>query len=381
MQKTALHDKHVKLGAKMTDFHGWDMPLYYQSILDEHAAVRQAAGLFDISHMGQVLVSGAGALETLNALVVSDVAQVGVGRACYTMLTNEQGGIVDDLIIYRVGALEYLVIINCGNRAIDVEWITRRATPQTGIEPISDGRAILALQGPQAAAVMSDSLGGVDVKRLGRFDLMAVEALGSRGWLARTGYTGSDGFEVFCDDAHAVRLWSRLLAPPSAGLERGRTLGVLPAGLGARDTLRLEAGLRLYGTDMSDSTTPYEADLGWTVAVNKPFFLGKDALARQKASGVAKKLVGFELAGGPVPRHDCQITAGGRPLGAVTSGTFSIMLGKPIGMGYIEAAAAKPGTAIQVVIRAKAYPATIVKMPFWRKHEAPPSAVPTAERA
>jgi aminomethyltransferase len=356
IQKTALHDEHLRLGAKMTDFHGWDMPLYYTSILDEHTSVRVAVGIFDISHMGQVWVSGPGALQALNELVVSDLSQVGLGRACYTLLTNERGGIVDDLIIYRTGGQDFLVIVNCANRGKDVDWITQHVRAQVDIKDISAGRAILAIQGPKVVALLEGIL-GTSVSGLGRFSAIPLSGWGHRAWIARTGYTGSDGFELFLEDAHARKLWQRCLA---SGMCK-------PVGLGARDTLRLEAGLRLYGTDMDDDTSPYEADLGWTVAINKPSFIGKDVLVKQKASGVSRKMAGFELPEGPVPRSGCALMAGGRQVGSVTSGTFSLMLKKPIGVGYVEPASAAVGTTLGVAIRSKEFPATVVKLPFWRK--------------
>lgn len=365
MNRTALHPEHLKLGAKMTDFHGWDMPLYYTSILEEHASVRTAVGLFDISHMGQVWVSGPSALDSLNELVVSDVANVGQGRACYTMLVNEQAKILDDIILYRLTEREFLVIINCANRERDVAWLKSHAKPGTEVRHISQGRSILAVQGPKSAELFAAVLDAA-VSGLGRFGVLPAPELGAQCWVARTGYTGSDGFECFLPDAQAVRLWQRLL-------EKGADLGARPVGLGARDTLRLEAGLRLYGTDMDDTTTPYEAGLGWTVAIHKPSFLGQHVLVQQKANGVARSLVGFEMSHGPVPRHGCGLWAnpadsgaGGRQVGQVTSGTFSPVLSKPIGMGYVEAALAKPGTALEVDIRLKRHPATVVKMPFWR---------------
>ena len=358
MQKTAFHAEHLRLGAKMTDFHGWDMPLYYTSILDEHTSVRTAAGIFDISHMGQAWVSGPGSLETLNELIVSDLTQVGEGRACYTLLTNARGGIVDDIIVYRVGKQEFLVIVNCANRRKDVAWIVEHQRPGTHVGDISLGRSILAIQGPQVAPLLEQVL-ETPVSGLGRFSAMRLSGWGSRAWIARTGYTGSDGFELFLEDAPALRVWKRCL-------EVGAPLDPKAIGLGARDTLRLEAGLRLYGTDMDEATTPYEADLGWTVAINKPSFIGKDVLVSQKAAGGTKRLVGIELPEGPVPRTGCALTAEGRQVGSVTSGTFSLMLNKPIGLGYVETRAASPGTALQVMIRSKPYPATVVKLPFWR---------------
>ena len=358
MNKTALHSFHRALNAKMTDFHGWEMPLYYTSILEEHQAVRTAAGIFDISHMGQVWVSGPGALETLNELVVSDVSNVGEGRACYTMFLNEQGGMLDDVICYRLGPQDYLVIVNCATRDGDVAWMQAHRRGAVEVRDISAGRAIVAVQGPRAGPLLEDIL-GVRVNALGRFDVAPIPALGTQAWVARTGYTGSEGFELFVPDRDAQRVWTQ-------ALERGRPREVAPVGLGARDTLRLEAGLRLYGTDMDTTTTPYDADLGWTVAVNKPSFIGKEALVRQRAQGLSRRLVGFELVDGPVPRHGFALLVEGRQVGRVTSGTFSPTLNKSIGMGYVEPSFAQPSTTLQLIIRGKTYSVTVVKLPFWK---------------
>jgi aminomethyltransferase len=312
--------------------------------------------------MGQLLVSGSSALATLNELVVSDLAQVGPQRACYTLIVNEQGGIVDDVIVYALRPEEYLVIVNCATHASDHEWLLSHRRGDVTIHDISSGRSILAIQGPQAAPLLDEIL-DAGVSGMGRFGLAPLRSLGEQAWIARTGYTGSDGFEIFLNNAHAARLWHLLI-------ERGGARGLAPVGLGARDTLRLEAGLRLYGTDMDQTTSPYEADLGWTVAIHKPLFFGKDVLVQQKAQGMARRLVGFELEAGPVPRHGCPILLDGRQVGAVTSGTFSPCLNKPIGMGYVETALAKPGTKLEVVIRTRRYPVTVVKLPFWRAETA-----------
>ena len=373
MNRTALYPEHLKLNAKMTDFHGWEMPLYYTSVIEEHQCVRTAVGVFDISHMGQLWVSGRGAMETLNELVVSDIAEVAEGRACYTLLLNQQGGIRDDVIVYRVASHEYLVIVNCANRDKDDAWVREHRRGKVDIRDISAGRSILAIQGPNAAQTLEDIL-DTRVSGLGRFGLAPIRGMGEQAWIARTGYTGSDGFEVFLPDAHALRLW-RLL------LEGGRPRGLQPMGLGARDTLRLEAGLRLHGSDIDETTSPYEADLGWTVALHKPSFIGKAALAQQKASGLTRRLVGFELVQGPVPRKGFPLFADGRQVGVVTSGTFSPSLNKPIGMGYIETAFAQPGTVLQVVIRTQRHAATVVKLPFWRAAKPNPVLVETQRTA
>ena len=376
MNKTALHDQHVRLGAKMTDFHGWDMPLYYTSILEEHQAVRAAAGIFDISHMGQVLVSGPDAVRTLDGLMVSDLSQVAEGRACYTLMLNETGGILDDLIIYRIGPADYLVIVNCGNRTSDVAWMQAHVQGRTTITDISQGRSILAVQGPLSCRVLEQLL-DARVTSLGRFGIAPIRTMGPDACIARTGYTGSDGFELFLPDQHAKRVWDMVLA-------QAKPYGVQPVGLGARDTLRVEAGLRLYGTDMDAATSPIEVGLDWTVAIGKAGFIGQDVLVRQRQEGVSRKFVGFELSQGPVPRHGADLTVDGRRVGVVTSGTFSPILGRPLGMGYVEPALAKPGTMLTVTVRAQKYAATVVKMPFW-KGEAKQAALgsgtaPNAER-
>jgi aminomethyltransferase len=294
----------------------------------------------------------------LNELVVSDLTQVADGRACYSLLVNEEGGILDDVIVYCLDSRKYLVVVNCANRAKDHQWLVAHRQGAVEVRDISTGRSILAIQGPKAAQVLENAL-ETRVSGLGRFGLTPIRSLREQGWVARTGYTGSDGFEVFLPDAQALRLWQRLL-------EQGRQAGLQPVGLGARDTLRLEAGLRLYGSDMDETTSPYEADLGWTVAIHKPSFSGKEALVQQKANGVTRRLMGFELAHGPVPRNGFALLADGRQVGTVTSGTFSPTLNKPIGLGYVEVAFAKPGTRLQVLIRNHHHAATVVKLPFWR---------------
>ena len=376
LHKTALHDRHRQLGAKMTDFHGWEMPLYYTSILEEHQAVRQAFGVFDVSHMGQVLVSGPEAARTLDAVLVSDVGRLGNERACYTLMLNEAGGIMDDLIIYRIGEQEYLIIVNCGNRQVDVEWLAAHRLGQTMVTDISQGRSILAVQGPKACRVLEQIL-DARVTSLGRFGIAPIRTMGTEACIARTGYTGSDGFELFLPDHHAKRLWDLVLT-------QAKPLGASPVGLGARDTLRIEAGLRLYGTDMDTATSPWEVGLDWTVAINKPAFIGKDALVAQRQQGITRKFVGFELSQGPVPRGGTELTAEGKRVGTVTSGTFSPILNRPLGMGYVEPVFATPGTALTVTVRSQRYTGTVVKLPFWKGEPKQPaltsSVAPTLEK-
>ncbi len=358
MNKTAFYDRHRQLGAKMTAFNGWEMPLYYTSIIEEHKAVREALGVFDVSHMGQVLVTGPDALSTLNELLVSDISQVGEGRACYTLMLNETGGILDDLIIFRLGAEEFLVIVNCATHESDVAWLHSHARGNTTIADISEGRCIVAVQGPRACRVLEQVL-DARVTSLGRFQMAPMRTMGPDACIARTGYTGGDGFELFLPNAHGLRIWDLVL-------RHAQALGARPIGLGARDTLRVEAGLRLYGTDMDAATTPFDAGLGWTVAMNKPSFIGKPVLAKQKRDGLQRHFVGFELSQGPMPRHGCALHLEGRPVGTVTSGTFSQVLNRPIGMGYVEPAASAVGTILTMTVRTQKYPATVVKLPFWK---------------
>ena len=363
MQHTALRDRHRALGAKMTEFHGWEMPLYYTSILEEHQAVRQAVGVFDISHMGQVLVTGADAAARLNEIVVSDLSQVGQGRACYTLMLNPEGGVVDDLIIYRLGESEYLIIVNCANRAGDLEWLRSHLQGRVTVTEISEGRSMLAVQGPFASRLL-ESLLDAKIAGLGRFEIAPIRTMGPEACVARTGYTGGDGFELFLPDHHAKRLWDALLA-------HGISHGIKPIGLGARDTLRVEAGLRLYGADMDTATTPFEAGLHWTVAMGKPTFIGKDALLTQQREGLVRVFVGFELSQGPVPRTGMELSVADgdgrwRRVGIVTSGTFSPLLKKPLGMGYVEPAMKPPGTVVTLTVRNQRHAATVVKLPFWK---------------
>ena len=364
MNKTALHPRHLALRAKMTEFHGWDMPLYYTSIIEEHKAVREALGVFDVSHMGQVIVRGTDAVRTLNALLVSDFSQVGLGRACYTLMLNEAGGILDDLIVFRIGETDFLVIVNCSTRESDVAWMNAHRLGQTTITDISQGRGILAVQGPMASRALEQLL-DAKVAGLGRFDIAPIRTMGPEACIARTGYTGGDGFELFLPDAHLLRLWDLIL---SAAGQRGAK----PVGLGARDTLRVEAGLRLNGTDMDAATSPIEVGLDWTVAWNKPDFIGRPPLLKQKQEGVGRKFVGFELAQGPVPRQGYELTQESRRVGTVTSGTFSQMLNRPIGMGYVEPARATLGTELTMTVRSQRHTATVVKLPFWKAQAAQP---------
>jgi aminomethyltransferase len=279
------------------------------------------------------------------------------------MWLNASGGIIDDVIVYRIGEEAYLIIINCANRETDVAWLTQHAQGKTVITDLSQGRSILAVQGPRAAPLLEQVL-DARVTSLGRFGIVPIRTMGPEACLARTGYTGSDGFELFLSDHHATRLWDALL-------EEGQAHGVQPIGLGARDTLRVEAGLRLYGTDMDLTTTPLEAGLEWTVAMHKEAFIGQEALRTQQREGLRRKFVGFELTEGPVPRCGMALTVEGRTVGTVTSGAFSPLLKRPLGMGYVESALATRGTVLTLTVRTRPYAATVVKLPFWKEQARP----------
>jgi aminomethyltransferase len=354
-QRTPLFDTHVRSGARMVDFAGWEMPVQYSGLLEEHEAVRTRAGLFDVSHMGEVVFRGPDALASLNRIFTNDLGKVVDGQAQYGCLCREDGGIVDDVVVYRRSATDLLVCVNAGNRGKDHEWLRDHAGA-TRVANESDDWAQLALQGPSAAAILQ-ALTKVDLSALRSFRFVDGDAAGIRCTIARTGYTGEDGFELFCRPDAAPRLWEALLAA-------GAPAGILPAGLGARDTLRLEMAYRLYGSDMDDTTTPLEAGLGWVVKLDKGEFVGRDALLRQKEAGVPRKLVGFVLTDPGIARHGHDVLRDGAKVGVVTSGTRSPTLRTSIGLAYVPPALAAEGSTFAVDIRGRAAAARVVKTPF-----------------
>lgn len=360
LKRTSLHTRHAALGARLVEFGGWEMPVQYAGIVEEHRAVRTAAGLFDVSHMGEVEIEGRGALASVQRLITNDAARLAAGGGFYTPMCLPTGGIVDDLTVFRTGEQRYLLIVNASTASKDFAWIaehTHDAQPRNR----SDEWGLLALQGPRAAVILR-GLARPDPTALSSFHILTgAEVAGVGGcFISRTGYTGEDGFEIGCPWGDAPRVWDALL-------EAGRLQGVTPAGLGARDTLRLEAAYMLYGNDIDETTTPFEAPLGWTVKLEKGEFIGRDVLMRQKAEGTARKLVGFEVTERAVPRHGYALRADGGPAGAVTSGTFGPWVGKGIGMGYVAPEYAKLGTRLGVEIRGKTVGAVVVKLPFYRR--------------
>ena len=359
MRRTPLYDKHAALGAKMVAFAGYEMPIQYEGIVAEHRAVRGRAGLFDLSHMGEFFFKGHGAGATLDRLVSSDIAGLAVGQARYGLLTNERGTIVDDVIVYRISEGDFMVVVNAANMAKDRAHVLAHLGEDVAFDDRSYGTALVAIQGPRAVDILASQT-DADVRSLPSFGVTQGRVAGARATLARTGYTGEDGFEVFVANADAARTWDALLAA-------GRDAGIKPIGLGARDTLRLEARFSLYGNDIDETTDPIEAGLGWTCKLDKDF-TGRSAIAAKKAAGPTRKIAGLVIQGG-VARHGHEVTHDGDVVGHVTSGTYGPTVEKNIALAYVPTPLSKVGTALAVRIRGKDVPATVVKTPFYRRPE------------
>jgi len=358
-KQTPLHAVHRQLGAKMVPFGGWDMPVQYRGILEEHRAVRTAAGLFDVSHMGEVEFRGPGALAALQRLTSNDAGRLQAGQVQYSALTTERGTFVDDLTVARLGEDRYLVTLNASNIAKDLAWMRGHAGGGAEIVDASDATALVAIQGPTAREILQP-LVSMDLAAIRYYWCAEGTVLGRPALVSRTGYTGEDGFEIYIAPGEVAALWQALL-------ERGTPLGLLPCGLGARDTLRLEAKMALYGNDIDEEHTVLEADLGWIVKLEKGEFIGRTALARQKAEGVRRKLVGFEMVGRGIGRSHYPILKDGVRIGEVTSGGPAPWLGKNIGLGYVAALHAAVGTEIEVVVRDVPVAACIVQTPFYKR--------------
>jgi aminomethyltransferase len=355
LKHTPLRDVHVASGARMVSFGGWEMPVQYTGILDEHTAVRSAVGLFDISHMGEFVLAGKGAMASANRLFTNDVRACAVGQAQYTLMCNPRGGVIDDLILYHVRPDFLYLVVNAGNIDADFGWIDRHRGADTDLKNESDHTGALALQGPHAVAVIPEA---ADIPHFhaGMRTFGGVEC-----FVARTGYTGEDGFELFCNADLVVKLWNDLL-------HRGHKHGIKPCGLGARDTLRLEMCYPLHGQDITSETTPIEAGLGRYVALDKDDFIGRNVLATQRSQGVGRKLVAFKTTEKcPPPRPHYPLLRDGRRIGETTSGTLSPSLGVGIGMGYVEPGSAAVDTSIQVEIRGRPYAAVTCKKPLFNR--------------
>jgi aminomethyltransferase len=360
MKQTPFTHKHIELGAKMAEFAGYNMPISYSGINDEHIAVRKNAGIFDVSHMGEFILKGKDALELIQRVTTNDTAKIKAGQAQYNCITNTVAGIVDDLLVYCIKENEeYMLVVNAANIQKDWDWIAAHNTNKVEMQNISDNTALLAIQGPNATAMLQP-LTDLDIINLKYYTFVKGKFAGVDDVIvSATGYTGAGGVEIYLEDKgdNAEKIWNAIF-------EQGLPKGLKPAGLAARDTLRLEMGFCLYGNDLSDTTTPLEAGLGWITKFTKNF-TAREILEKQKAEGVQRKLAGFELIDKGIPRHGYEICdAHGSTIGEVTSGTQAPSLGKAIGMGYIQTAYAKPETQIFIKVRDKLLKAKVVKMPF-----------------
>ncbi len=361
VKRTPLNEEHRTLGARMVDFGGWDMPVQYTSILEEHEAVRTRAGLFDVSHMGEIWIEGRQALDLVQHLCSNDASKLGLNQIQYSGLLTKEGTFVDDLLVHKVAEDRYLLVVNAANEPKDHAWILKEASGfDAAVTNRSPQTAQIAIQGPRAVAILQRLVPDADLSAVKYYWFTYGTVLGERCLLARTGYTGEDGFEVYLSPARAPELWRVLL-------KEGREEGLQPAGLGARDTLRLEAAMALYGNDIDDTTTVLEADLGWILKLSKPAFNGREVLERQKAEGVRRKLVGFELMDRGIPRHGYDCYKGGEKVGHVTSGTQAPFLKKSVGMAYLPVDLAAPETPFEVDVRGRRLAARVVPKPFYKR--------------
>ncbi|MBG6235308.1 aminomethyltransferase [Pedobacter sp. CAN_A7] len=357
MNNTALTEKHISLGAKMVPFAGYNMPVQYEGINAEHSTVRNGVGVFDVSHMGEFILKGEKALDLIQRVSSNDASKLYDGKIQYAYLPNEEGGIVDDLLVYRIDEKSYMLVVNASNIEKDWNWIQKYNTEGVEMHNISDKTSLLAVQGPKAAEALQ-SLTDIDLASMEYYNFKKGTFAGVENVLvSATGYTGAGGFEIYFENQHANTIWDAIFAA-------GADLNIKPIGLGARDTLRLEMGFCLYGNDIDDTTSPLEAGLGWVTKFTKDF-TNAEALKAQKEAGVSKKLMGIEMIDRGIPRHDYQIVdAEGQVIGKVTSGTQSPSLQKAIGMGYVDKALAKEGAEVYILIRDKKVKAKLVKFPF-----------------
>ncbi len=352
--RTPLYDRHEAAGARIVDFAGYAMPIQYRGIVDEHRRVRSTAGLFDVSHMGEFVLSGPTALSTLERITTNRASALVDGRVQYSAMCLETGGFIDDLLVYRLGD-EYMLVVNAANKAKDREWVLAHLLEGTEFRDDSDETALIALQGPRSEDVL-DAAGAGGFRRLGYYYAARGEVAGRSALVSRTGYTGEDGFEIYCAPDDAAPIWDALL-------EAGAPVDIEPVGLGCRDTLRLEMGYALYGNDIDESRTPAEAGLMWITKLKKGDFIGRDAIVAKRDAGLTERLVGFEIEGRGVPRHGHTITSGGEVVGVVTSGTFSPSLERGIGMGYVTVGTEAP---IAVEVRSRRLEARLVDVPFYK---------------
>ena len=361
LKKTPLNARHRASGAKMVPFAGWDMPVEYSGVTLEHTAVRTRAGLFDVSHMGEIEVAGTDALAAVQRVSSNDASKLQVGQAQYSGLLTPQGTFVDDLLVYRLAAEHFLLVVNAGNIDKDYAWIAEQIKPMGDAVAVnaSSRYALLAVQGPEALGIVQ-TLTAVDLGSIKYYWFAHGEVANVRATISRTGYTGEDGFEIFVPPQSADRVWQAII-------EAGEPAGLIPCGLGARDTLRLEAGMRLHGNDIDETTSALEADLGWIVGWKKDDFIGAPVLREQKAKGVSRKIVGFEMLERGIARHGYDAYVGGAKVGQVTSGTQTPFLRKAIGMAYVPVEHSVPETEFDVDIRGRRARARVVAMPFYKR--------------
>ncbi|OED49112.1 glycine cleavage system protein T [Flavobacteriaceae bacterium (ex Bugula neritina AB1)] len=359
MKNTALTETHKALGAKIVPFAGYNMPVSYEGVNIEHETVRKGVGVFDVSHMGEFLITGPNALDLIQKVTSNDASKLVDGKAQYSCLPNDKGGIVDDLIVYKMADEKYLLVVNASNIEKDWNWISSHNSMNAEMRDISDDYSLLAIQGPKASEAMQ-SLTSVDLGAMKFYTFEVDEFAGIENVIiSATGYTGSGGFEIYCKNSEVQQIWDKVL-------EAGADFGIKPIGLAARDTLRLEMGYCLYGNDINDETSPIEAGLGWITKFSKDF-INSENLAKEKERGAERKLIAFELDEKGIPRNDYDIVDGnGKTIGVVTSGTMSPSLGKGIGLGYVPSVLSSVGSKINIQVRKKAIPATVVKLPFYK---------------
>ena len=359
MKNTALSHIHEQLGAKMVPFAGYNMPVSYEGVNAEHETVRKNVGVFDVSHMGEFLITGPNALDLLQKICSNDISKIVDGQAQYNCMPNETGGIVDDLIVYKFEDGKYLLVVNASNIDKDWEWISKHNTMGAEMRNLSDDYSLLAIQGPKAVEAMQ-SLTSEDLSTIKFYHFKVADFAGiAHVIISATGYTGSGGFEIYCKNSEVEQVWNKVM-------EAGKNFGIRPIGLAARDTLRLEMGFCLYGNDINDTTSPLEAGLGWITKFTKDF-INSENLKKQKEEGVKRKLIGFELNERGIPRHDYEIVdKDGKNIGIVTSGTMAPSLNKGIGLGYVTTENSAPGSEIFIQIRNKPVGATVVKTPFYK---------------
>jgi len=357
-RRTALYDLHKEAGGRMVDFHGWELPVQYSSVMQEHHAVRRACGIFDVSHMGQVEVKGPDAIAFMQKVSSNDAARLKDGDAMYAHILNEKGGVVDDIIYSRLGAQHVFIVVNAATVAKDYAWLLEHAEGMNvTLENRSEHFGMIALQGPKAERLLSDI--APEAAKLKRFGALPLQLYNRDSLITRTGYTGEDGFELIVPNETVPRVWETLVA-------EGASYGLVPCGLGARDTLRLEAGYLLYGSDVDDDHTPYEAGYGWVVKLAKPSFIGREPLERQKKEGLKRKLLGVKLLERGVPRSGAPVLVGEERLGTLTSATFSPTLQAGIGVGYLSKPDLAPGTKVSVELHGRRMAAEISAVPFYK---------------